>query len=91
MQIVAGLEPENTNVFLQMLGRAARMGPAADAVQVRHTDAAQPISPATAARIRWIGEGATAGAGHFQVWLLTQTLQASCGCEEISWHLGRHP
>jgi hypothetical protein len=35
LQIVAGLEPEHTNTFLQMLGRAARMGPAADAVQVR--------------------------------------------------------
>jgi hypothetical protein len=35
MQIVAGLEPEHTNTFLQMLGQAARMGPAADAVQVR--------------------------------------------------------
>lgn len=34
LQIVAGLEPEHTNTFLQMLGRAARMGPAADAVQV---------------------------------------------------------
>lgn len=32
-KIVAGLEPENTNVFLQMLGRAARLGPATDAVQ----------------------------------------------------------
>lgn len=32
-KIVAGLEPENTNVFLQMLGRAAMQGPAADAVQ----------------------------------------------------------
>jgi TRAF3-interacting protein 1 len=32
-QIVAGLEPEATNTFLQMLGRAARMGSAADAVQ----------------------------------------------------------
>jgi hypothetical protein len=31
---VAGLEPENTNLFLQMLGTAARMGTAADAVQV---------------------------------------------------------
>lgn len=35
LQIVAGLEPEHTNAFLQMLGRAARMGPAVDAVQVR--------------------------------------------------------
>lgn len=35
LQIVAGLEPENTNVFLQMLGTAARMGNAVDAVQVR--------------------------------------------------------
>jgi hypothetical protein len=35
MQIVAGLEPEHTNTFLQMLGQAARMGPAANAVQVR--------------------------------------------------------
>lgn len=34
LQIVAGLEPDHTNTFLQMLGRAAHMGPAADAVQV---------------------------------------------------------
>lgn len=34
LQIVAGLEPEHTNTFLQMLGRAAGMGPAAGAVQV---------------------------------------------------------
>jgi hypothetical protein len=34
LQIVAGLEAENTNLFLQMLGTAARMGTAADAVQV---------------------------------------------------------
>ena len=34
-QIVAGLEPENTNVFLQMLGEACRVGNAADVVQVR--------------------------------------------------------
>lgn len=34
-QIVAGLEPENTNVFLQMLGRACRMNNGAQAVQVR--------------------------------------------------------
>ena len=33
-QIVAGLEPENTNVFLQMLAAAARQGTAADVVQV---------------------------------------------------------
>jgi hypothetical protein len=33
-QIVAGLEPENTNLFLQMLGSAARVGNGADAVQV---------------------------------------------------------
>jgi hypothetical protein len=38
LQIVAGLEPENTNLFLQMLGTAARMGPAADAVQVGTQD-----------------------------------------------------
>jgi dihydrodipicolinate synthase/N-acetylneuraminate lyase len=34
MQVVAGLEAENTNTFLQMLGAAAKLGPAADAVQV---------------------------------------------------------
>ena len=34
-QIVAGLEPENTNVFLQMLASACRQGPAEDIVQVR--------------------------------------------------------
>lgn len=33
-QIVAGLEPENTNVLLQMLGRAARAGDGAEAVRV---------------------------------------------------------
>jgi hypothetical protein len=37
LQIVAGLEPENTNAFLQMLARAAAVGPSADAVQVRVT------------------------------------------------------
>jgi hypothetical protein len=41
LQIVAGLEPENTNLFLQMLGTAARMGPAADAVQVGTQDTAR--------------------------------------------------
>ena len=35
MQIVAGLEPENTNVFLQMLGNACRVNDGADAVQVQ--------------------------------------------------------
>jgi hypothetical protein len=34
-QIVAGLEPEATNQFLCALVTAARMGDAADAVQVR--------------------------------------------------------
>mmetsp|Transcript_13605 Transcript_13605/g.29130 ORF Transcript_13605/g.29130 Transcript_13605/m.29130 type:complete len:548 (+) Transcript_13605:262-1905(+) len=33
LKIVAGLEPENTNIFLQMLGKACRMGDAADVVQ----------------------------------------------------------
>lgn len=41
LQIVAGLEPENTNVFLQMMGRAARMGAATSAVQVRRRRASQ--------------------------------------------------
>jgi hypothetical protein len=35
MQIVAGLEPENTNIFLQMLAAAAQAGPAEQVVQVR--------------------------------------------------------
>lgn len=35
MQIVAGLEPENTNVFLQMLGKAAQKGDGAAFVPVR--------------------------------------------------------
>jgi TRAF3-interacting protein 1 len=35
LKIVAGLEPENTNVFLQMLGRACKMSSGAAAVQVR--------------------------------------------------------
>ena len=34
MQIVAGVEPDSTNLFLQMLGKAARKGDAADVVQV---------------------------------------------------------
>lgn len=33
LKIVAGLEPENTNVFLQMLGKACRMNNGAAAVQ----------------------------------------------------------
>lgn len=33
LKIVAGLEPENTNVFLQMLGKAARKSSGADAVK----------------------------------------------------------
>lgn len=33
-QIVAGLEPENTNTFLQMLGLAARQYDGEDAVEV---------------------------------------------------------
>eukprot|EP00798_Chlamydomonas_sp_ICE-L_P011176 gene11176-18789_t len=32
LKIVAGLEPENTNIFLQMLGRACRQSNGADAV-----------------------------------------------------------
>ncbi|GLI70554.1 hypothetical protein VaNZ11_015474 [Volvox africanus] len=32
-KIVAGLEPENTNIFLQMLGRACRKGNGADAAK----------------------------------------------------------
>ena len=35
LQIVAGLEPENTNVFLQMLGKAAQKGDGAAFVPVR--------------------------------------------------------
>ena len=32
---MAGLEPENTNLFLQMLGKASLKSDGADAVQVR--------------------------------------------------------
>ena len=35
LQIVAGLEPEHTNTFLQQLGRACQAGNGADAVSVR--------------------------------------------------------
>jgi hypothetical protein len=35
LQIVAGVDADATNVFLQMLGKAARKGDAADVVQVR--------------------------------------------------------
>jgi hypothetical protein len=35
LQIVAGLEPENTNAFLQMLGRAALQSDGTQAVKVR--------------------------------------------------------
>lgn len=41
-KIVAGLEPENTNRLLQALGRAARLGTAADAVQRVLKGEAQP-------------------------------------------------
>lgn len=34
LQIVAGLEPENTNILLQMLGKACRKSNGADAVKV---------------------------------------------------------
>ena len=46
LQIVAGLEPENTNVFLQMLASACRQGPADDAVQVSDsTSRSVQVSP----------------------------------------------
>lgn len=41
LQIVAGLEPENTNIFLQMLGQACRMSDGSDAVRVSCTDSAE--------------------------------------------------
>ena len=42
MQIVAGLEPENTNLFFQMLGRACKMDNGATAVQVTLGDTLGP-------------------------------------------------
>lgn len=33
-QVVSGLEPENTNIFLQMLGKACMLTDGADVVQV---------------------------------------------------------
>ncbi|KAF8058316.1 TRAF3IP1 [Scenedesmus sp. PABB004] len=53
--IVAGLEPEATNAFLQMLGAAARLGPAADAVQ-RVLAGEQP-TPAAAGPASGLGAG----------------------------------
>ncbi len=37
-KMVAGLEPEDTNVFLQMLGKACTLGNAADVVEVSEDD-----------------------------------------------------
>lgn len=58
MQIVAGLEPENTNLFLQMLGKAACMGNAADAVQVcpgnRICSVAECCSPCQGALVQLV-------------------------------------
>ncbi|KAF6261782.1 microtubule-binding protein MIP-T3-domain-containing protein [Scenedesmus sp. NREL 46B-D3] len=50
LKIVAGLEPENTNLFLQMLGTAARMGSAASAVQDPSSQAASSAGVASPAR-----------------------------------------
>jgi hypothetical protein len=43
LQIVAGMEPENTNYFLQMLGRAARLTDAANIVEVNMLGCGQAI------------------------------------------------
>jgi len=47
LQIVAGLEPETTNHFLQMLGRAARSTYAAEIVQVNMVGCGQANSSCT--------------------------------------------
>ena len=52
LQIVAGLEPESTNAFLQLLGQAARQGDGVAAVQQvlggQASPAAAPAPPARA-------------------------------------------
>lgn len=49
LQIVAGLEPEHTNTFLQMLGQAARQGDGAIAVQQVLATTAPPAAAAAPA------------------------------------------
>lgn len=48
LKIIAGLEPENTNLFLQMLGRAAKKNDGAEAVKrVLSGGAAPPARPSS--------------------------------------------